>query len=217
VLRDTAMAEDAAQDAYLRAFRRLADLEDPAAFPGWLRRIVISVALNMRRARRRTFLQLDNLPEVPVLDDAETNWSELQRKQLTGALLTLSGDERQLCDRRYHGRWSIARLASQAGVDEPAMRKRLQRIRDKLRKEMEVAEQRGVRPEEIRLDFPAKVVELLARRQLTDLPENPVGKIPGLLRGGDERGRRSPVLGPGRAAPGGLTAFCVTTSHCRSC
>jgi hypothetical protein len=38
------------------------------------------------------------------------------------------------------------------------MRKRLQRIRDKLRKEMEVSEQRGIRPDEIRPDFPAKVV-----------------------------------------------------------
>ena len=78
------------------------------------------------------------------------------------------------------------------------MRKRLQRIRDKLRKEMEVAEQRGIRPEDIRPDFPAKVVELLARPQLTDLPENPVGKIldllrarlRGLRRAGAARGRR---------------------------
>ena len=62
------------------------------------------------------------------------------------------------------------------------MRKRLQRIRDKLRKEMEVAEQRGIRPEEIRPDLPAKVVELLARPRLTDLPENPVGRILDLLR-----------------------------------
>jgi O-phosphoseryl-tRNA(Cys) synthetase len=63
------------------------------------------------------------------------------------------------------------------------MRKRLQRIRDKLRKEMEVAEQRGIRPDEIRPDLPAKVVELLARPRLTDLPENPVGRTLDVLRG----------------------------------
>jgi hypothetical protein len=62
-------------------------------------------------------------------------------------------------------------------VDEAAMRKRLQRIRDKLRKEIEMAEQRGIRPEDIGLDLPAKVVELLARPQLTVLPENPVGRV----------------------------------------
>ena len=42
VLRDSAQAEDAIQEAYLRAFRRLRDLDEPAAFIPWLRRIVIT-------------------------------------------------------------------------------------------------------------------------------------------------------------------------------
>jgi RNA polymerase sigma-70 factor, ECF subfamily len=162
VLRDPALAQDAAQDAYLRAFRRLGDLDEPAAFPGWLRRIVVTMALNVRRARRLTLLQVDDMQDVPVLDEAETSWSELQRQRLAGALLTLTAAERRLCDRRYHGGWSLARLASEAGTAEAAMRKRMQRIRDKLRKEMEMSEQQNVRPGDIRPDFPAKVVELLA-------------------------------------------------------
>lgn len=181
ILHDAALAQDAAQQTYLRAFRRLRDLEAPAAFSGWLRRIAISVALNMRRARRFTLLRLDDIADVPVLDEAETYWSEAQRQRLAAALLTLSVEERQLCDRRYHGRWSMSRLAASVGVEEAAMRKRLQRIREKLRKEIEMAEQRGVPPEEMRTDFPGKVVELLARPRLTDLPENPVGKILDLL------------------------------------
>ncbi len=182
VLKDSSAAQDAAQQAYLRAFRRLGDVQDPATFAGWLRRIVITTALNMRRARRWTFLCLDDVPDVPVLDEAETRWSEAQRVRLSNALLTLTPEERQLCDRRYHGGWSTARLAANAGVDDGAMRKRLQRIRDKLRKEMEVAEQRGIRPDELRADLPAKVVELLARPKLTDLPENPVGRVRDALR-----------------------------------
>jgi RNA polymerase sigma factor (sigma-70 family) len=181
VLRDAALAEDAAQEAYLRAFRRLGDLEDPASFAGWLRRIVITVALNMRRAHRVTFLPFDTL-DVPILDEAESSWTELQRTQLAGALLTLTTTERVLCDRRYHGRWTTARLAREAGVDEAVIRKRLQRIREKLRKEIEMSEQRGIGPDEIRSDFPGKIVELLARPKLTDLPENPVGKILELMR-----------------------------------
>ena len=177
VLRDSTAAQDAAQQTFLRAFRRLGDLQDPAAFAGWLRRIVITVALNMRRSRRTVLLPLDDIPDVPVLDESETRWSEAQRYRLAAALLTLSADERQMCDRRYHGGWTTGRLASYAGVDEAAMRKRLQRIRDKLRKEMEMSEQRDIRSDDIRPDLPAKVVELLARPRLTDLPENPVGKM----------------------------------------
>ena len=182
VLRDPAQSEDAIQEAYLRAFRRLRDLDEPAAFIPWLRRIVITVALNIRRQRRVTLLRLEDTDDVPVLDEAETRWTDLQRQRLAQALLTLSPEERRLCDRRYHGGWSTARLAQDAGVDEPAMRKRLQRVRDKLRKEMEVSEQRGMKPDAIRQDLPAKIVELLATPELTALPENPVGQVVQTLR-----------------------------------
>jgi RNA polymerase sigma-70 factor (ECF subfamily) len=52
VLRDQALAEDAAQETFLRAFRRIGDLGEDAAFLTWLRRIAVTVAINMRRARR---------------------------------------------------------------------------------------------------------------------------------------------------------------------
>jgi RNA polymerase sigma-70 factor, ECF subfamily len=183
VLRDASLAQDAAQEAYVRAFRRLDDLNDPAGFFSWLRRIAITVALNMRRSRRVTFLRLDDVPDVPVLDEAENRWSDLQRARLAAALLTLTEAERQLCTRRFHGQWSMARLARHGGVDETVIRKRLQRIRDKLRKEIEVGEQRDIRPGEIGPDFPNRIVELLARPKLTDLPENPVGRILDILQG----------------------------------
>jgi len=92
VLRDHGLAEDAAQDAYLRAFRRLGDLKDPAPSPGWLRRMVISVALNIRRARRRTFLCLDAAPELPVLDEGSTR-----------------GDSPDVCSRPWIGSSPAAR------------------------------------------------------------------------------------------------------------
>ena len=182
VLRDPALAQDITQQAYLRAFRRLREVQTPAAFAGWLRRIVITMALNTRRETRVTFLRLDDVSDVPVLDEEETRWSDAQRQRLAAALLTLSPIERQICDRRYHGGWSTSRLASHAGVDESAMRKRLQRIRDKLRKEIEMTEQRDVRPEDLGPDLPATVVELLARPRLTDIPDNPVGRVLELLR-----------------------------------
>ena len=182
VLRERAAAEDAVQDAYLKAFRQLETLQDPQAFPAWLRRIVITVALNQRRRNRPTLLQLERVPEIPVLDESEEGWTDGQRQELAAALLTLTGDERRICDRRYHGGWTTSRLAADAGIDEPAMRKRLQRIRDKLRKEIEVSEQRAIRSEDVGPDLPAKVIELLARPRLTDLPDSPVGSVLETLR-----------------------------------
>jgi RNA polymerase sigma-70 factor (ECF subfamily) len=187
VLRERAGAEDAVQEAYLRAYRTLRDLHDPAAFAGWLRRIVITVALNLRRSHRVTLLSLDDVSNVPVLDEAESRWSETQRHRLAAALLTLSAEERRICDRRYHGGWSLAQLAQAAGTPESTMRKRLQRIRDRLRQfieaeEMEMMKQRGVEPGTLAAQLPVKIVELLASPRLTDIPENPVGRVLGQLR-----------------------------------
>ena len=187
VLRDPAGAEDAAQEAYLRAYRSLESLEDPAAFPGWLRRIVITVALNLRRARRATLLSLDDVPSVPVLDEMERHWSDAQRHRLAAALLTLSAEERRICDRRYHGGWPLGRLAAAAGMTETTMRKRLQRIRDRLRQyieaeEIEMAKERGLDPSAAATRLPGKIVELLATPRLTDIPENPVGRVLQQLR-----------------------------------
>jgi hypothetical protein len=46
-------------------------------------------------------LRLDDVPDVPALDEAESRWSDLQRHRLSAALLSLSSEDRQVCDRRW--------------------------------------------------------------------------------------------------------------------
>jgi RNA polymerase sigma-70 factor (ECF subfamily) len=175
MLRRDDAARDVVQEAYLAAFRRLGELTKPDAFAGWLRRIVVTTALNHRRRGRTTWLPLDDAATPPVLDAEERTWTLEQQRTLARAVLLLSHDERRLCERYYHGGWTAERLAHDAGVDARAMRKRLQRIRDKLRTEIEMDEQRNLSAHGAPLDLPASIVELLARPRLVDLPENPVG------------------------------------------
>jgi RNA polymerase sigma factor (sigma-70 family) len=52
-LGDRESALDASQEAFLDAYRLLGQLSDPAAFPGWLRRIVVKHC--DRVTRRRSF------------------------------------------------------------------------------------------------------------------------------------------------------------------
>jgi RNA polymerase sigma-70 factor (ECF subfamily) len=174
VLRRDPEARDVVQEAFLIAFRRLSELENPAAFAGWLRRIVVATALNARRRARATWVALDDAAP-PVLDDAEQRWTQEQQRLLARALIGLSPDERRICERHYHGGWSAERLARDAGVEPAAMRKRLQRIREKLRKEIEMDERKAMNAREAPDDLPEAIVELLARPRLVDMPENPVG------------------------------------------
>lgn len=50
-------AGDITQDAFVKAFRSLDTLERPAAFGGWLMRIVTNLSLNYRRGRRLRMAQ----------------------------------------------------------------------------------------------------------------------------------------------------------------
>ena len=52
ILRDDAAAEDVVQEAYVRAYLRLGQLSDPAAFGGWLARIAANEALEWARQGR---------------------------------------------------------------------------------------------------------------------------------------------------------------------
>ncbi|MGD9570687.1 MAG: RNA polymerase sigma factor [Thermoleophilia bacterium] len=60
-----ALADDVAQDAMVQALARLGDLEDPAAFPGWVARIATRRALDVLRSERR-LVDMDEMPEVGV-------------------------------------------------------------------------------------------------------------------------------------------------------
>ncbi len=63
ILRDDHEAEDALQEAYLRAFSQLANFRGEAAFGTWLGRIVLNEALGRQR-RRRTSVALTENPQI---------------------------------------------------------------------------------------------------------------------------------------------------------
>ena len=67
VLRNTADAEDVAQEALLRAFRRAHHLREPERFRGWLVRIAFRLALDRVRAAKRR-------------EQRETLWSRPERR-----------------------------------------------------------------------------------------------------------------------------------------
>ena len=53
ILKDTALAEDAAQEAFVTAFRSLQDLRTESSFPPWLRKITRNLALASLKEQRR--------------------------------------------------------------------------------------------------------------------------------------------------------------------
>src|SRR5262245_52484884 len=67
LLRDRQRAEAAAQEAFIEAFRCLDTLREPAAFPGWFRRIVFKQCDRIRR-RDRPSVPLDEVADRRSVD-----------------------------------------------------------------------------------------------------------------------------------------------------
>lgn len=157
-------AEDLAQETYLRAYRALDGLRDPRALVAWLQRIARDVALNHLRGQRRSFA---DPVEVEGLASSAPDDEDLEQASLARAMIALPTEDRRLCERYYHGGWPMKRLAEDLGLTEAAVRKRLQRVRDRLRREMTMGT----------TELPRRIIELLSVPDLTALPENPVGAL----------------------------------------
>ncbi len=94
-------AADVAQDAFVRAYRSLDQLEDPARFGAWLLRTVCNLALNYRRARAsKMAASLDGAFEPerdrrrPTAADERGGLSEELREAVAAAVRQLPDKQR---------------------------------------------------------------------------------------------------------------------------
>jgi RNA polymerase sigma-70 factor, ECF subfamily len=97
-LADARDAEDAVQDSFITALQRLDDCRDPAAFGGWLRRIVRNRARSVRRREKvRDTESLDSALSANTGNDPGRDFERSQtRERLEGALATLSDVQRRV-------------------------------------------------------------------------------------------------------------------------
>lgn len=66
LLRDPALADDATQETFARAFRRLPSLDEPERFVGWLFGVARNVGLELRKARARRSRLVSPQPDADV-------------------------------------------------------------------------------------------------------------------------------------------------------
>jgi RNA polymerase sigma-70 factor, ECF subfamily len=139
VLRDDADAEDACQEAWLRAYLNLDGLQHGAAFPTWLCRIGLRCALE-RVPHRRGFASLDEL-DRRALDPNEAGpetYVETYRIALTAerAIDELMPSYRIVVLLRDVEHMTTAEVATILGVSEENVRVRLHRARTRLREQL---------------------------------------------------------------------------------
>ncbi|MBN1994847.1 MAG: sigma-70 family RNA polymerase sigma factor [Anaerolineae bacterium] len=138
VLEDAYLAQDAAQEAFIAAYQNLGQLLEPKAFPGWLRRIVLSQCHRLTRGRQMPVQSLDptaDLTSAQPEPPATFEQQELQN-QVQAALNALPERQRITMVLFYISGYSQKEVAEFLEVSVPVVRKRLQRARDTLRHTM---------------------------------------------------------------------------------
>ncbi len=125
VLGSRTAADDALQDAYLRAWRRLPDLRDPERFEPWLRRVVVTTCLN----HRRQTLRLERALGRFGIDHAEEvegpGVAPAGEEALDAALATLTREQRALLTLRFGEELNSEEIAATLGIPAGTVRSRL--------------------------------------------------------------------------------------------
>jgi RNA polymerase sigma factor (sigma-70 family) len=138
---DTSEAEDAAQEAFMKAYRSLGRFRPGAPFRPWLLAVVANEAKNRRKAAgRRAHLVLQAAAEAPLGDaspspEAATLAAE-RRAELLIALEGLREADRLAIACRYFLGLSEEETAAALGCARGTVKSRLSRAIGKLRERM---------------------------------------------------------------------------------
>ncbi len=113
VLGDFHLAQDAVQEAFIAAYRNLAQLKDAKAFAGWLRRIVLTQCNRLTRRK--------NVPTEPIeaalnvvstaIDPAEAVVAEEVTEQILAAIRRLPENQRRVTVLFYIDAYSQKEIA----------------------------------------------------------------------------------------------------------
>ena len=136
VLSDERLAEEAAQDAFLKAFRSLDDFRGESRFSTWLYRITWTTSISKHRAevRHRSDGLEDNTEQLASSSSSFDSIAQDNRKQLIQiALKQLRPEEAVVLTLFYLEEQQLTEIAEVVGSNVNAVKVRLHRARKHLR------------------------------------------------------------------------------------
>jgi RNA polymerase sigma-70 factor (ECF subfamily) len=153
MLGEAGEAEDAAQEAFLRAYAQL-NLYDPMRpFKTWLFAIASHHCIDRLRKRRLTWLSIDDeaLPPHPALREQTPGPEEMaargeQRDAIQALLAKLSPEDRHVIVMRYWHDLSYEEIAQTTRTTVSAVKSRLHRARGAMAEMMKAVQARANAP-----------------------------------------------------------------------
>ena len=149
--RNHASAEEATQEAFLKAWRGLRGFRG-GSLKAWMVRILVNQVISSGRRKRLESVPLEDAPESRVLgqegpDPVADTERLLERATLARALGELPEEQRQVVTLRYFAELSVEETAAALGVRQGTVKSRLFRSLGRLREILAAQGAVGLEPE----------------------------------------------------------------------
>jgi RNA polymerase sigma-70 factor, ECF subfamily len=133
ITRDQGLAEDAAQEAFWKAFDALPSYKEQQSFVRWLRTITVRCAVDLVR-RRRPEVAIDEKKQQKFIRDNRSEKRYEDRSRLQHALSQLPALDREIVLALKAEGQSVAEVAEGLAMTKTGIRVRAHRALKKLRK-----------------------------------------------------------------------------------
>ena len=135
ILRDAELAEDAAQETLVRAWRDLPSLRDVERFDAWIYRLIVRACADIGRQRRRWRAELTILPSDPIELDRSADLAD--RDELERGLRRLNEAQRTVLVLTYYLGFSPGAVAEALDIPIGTAKSRLHYAIEALRAALE--------------------------------------------------------------------------------
>ncbi len=166
-VRDFDIAQDLAQEAFIKVYLQLSALKDPSRFGSYLRTTVANLSRSYLARRRFDKVSVDQLDEnqVSAFVQRPKNPSELYeqkelREEVMEAIGRLSEKNRQVVALYYIDGLSCREVGDFLGISVAVVKQRLHRARKSLKEEMMEMVDRTLKKEAPKEDFSDRIVEI---------------------------------------------------------
>jgi RNA polymerase sigma factor (sigma-70 family) len=134
--KNTARAEDFTHDIFLRVVTKLSSFREQAKFSTWLYSITYNYCMDQLRSPKQKEVYSDDVYENlgTYADDDDAEIAEMEAQRLNKALDYLTPDERGMLLMKYQDDISIRDIAESQKITESAVKMRLMRAKEKLRR-----------------------------------------------------------------------------------
>ena len=136
VLGDAHLAQDVVQESFLTAYQKIDQLREPEAFPGWLKRIVLTYCNRVTRRKSPSLMPFEDEDAPLQADPAASAEDRDLKEQVNRAVRALPDHEREVTELFYITGYSQQEIAERLALPLTTVKKRLQYAREHLRETM---------------------------------------------------------------------------------